>query len=180
MGGRAERRLRRPWPKLRARRQGTTAYQLFEGGGYHVYDDRDDTEGPAADMLRAIDDGFIDAAGSSAAITTYGENEPMCLTVKAFGHAPPLRLKGWEQVVEVGLVSRSGRLVVPPYPEGGDSGAVGPLPNLAVDGPGRYRMRVYTRSYEWDEADPEAPLEEHLIVVYPGRATKKIVHRAAR
>ncbi|MEU8248316.1 hypothetical protein [Nonomuraea sp. NPDC048916] len=166
-----------PWPKLRARRQGTAAYLLFEGGGYAVFDDRDSTEGAGGDIFKAIDDGFIDAAGSSAAITTYGENEPMCLTVKAFGAAPPLRLQGWDRVVEVGVVSRSGRLVVPPYPEGGDSGAIAPLPNLAVSGPGRYRMRVYARAFEWDEDDPDAPVEEHLIVVYPGRSAKKIVHR---
>ncbi|WP_440071633.1 hypothetical protein [Streptosporangium sp. OZ121] len=169
-----------PWPKPRARRQGTAAYLLFEGGGYYISDDRDSVEGPAGDVFEAIDDGFIDAAGSSAAITTYGENEAMCLTVKAFGTAPPLRLKGWDKVVEVGLLSRSGRLVVPPYPEGGDSGAIGPLPSLAVDGPGRYRMRVYARELEWDEDDPEAPAEEHLIVVYPGRSTKKVVHRPWR
>ncbi|AWS44474.1 hypothetical protein [Streptosporangium sp. 'caverna'] len=166
-----------PWPRLRARRQGTAAYLLFEGGGYTVFDDRDDTEGAGGDIFEAIDDGFIDAAGSSAAITTYGENAPMCVTVKAFGAAPPLRLKGWEQVVEVGVVSRSGRLVVPSYPEGGDSGAIRPLPNLAVDGPGRYRMRVYARAFEWDEDDMDAPVEEHLIVVYPGRSAKKIVWR---
>ncbi|MFB9527213.1 hypothetical protein [Nonomuraea roseola] len=169
-----------PWPKPRARRQGTAAYLLFEGGGYAVYDDRDSTEGPGGDIFKAIDDGFIDAAGSSAAITTDGENEPMCITVKAFGAAPPLRLKGWDRVVEVGVVSRSGRLVVPPYPEGGDSGAIRPLPNLAVDGPGRYRMRVYARTFEWDENDPDAPIEEHLIVIYPGSSTKTIVHRPWR
>ncbi|WP_089207269.1 hypothetical protein [Streptosporangium subroseum] len=169
-----------PWPKLRARRQGTAAYLLFEGGGYAVFDDRDDTEGAGGDRFKAIDDGFIDAAGSSAAITTYGENAPMCVTVKAFGAAPPLRLKGWDRVVEVGVVSRSGRLIVPSYPEGGESGAIRSLPNLAVDGPGRYRMRVYARAFEWDEDDLDAPVEEHLIVVYPGRSTKKIVHRPRR
>ncbi|WP_283136213.1 hypothetical protein [Rhizohabitans arisaemae] len=169
-----------PWPKLRARRQGTAAYLLFEGGGYDVLDDRDSTGGEGGDVFKAIDDGFIDAAGSSAAITTDGENEPMCLTVKAFDAAPPLRLKGWDRVVEVGIASRSGRLVVPPYPEGGDKGTTGPLPNLAVDGPGPYRMRVYARSFEWNEDDPDAPVEEHLIVVYPGRSTQKIIHRPWR
>ncbi|MEU8385717.1 hypothetical protein, partial [Streptosporangium sp. NPDC048865] len=169
-----------PWPRTRAGRQGTAAYLLFEGGGYLVHDDRDGVEGPAGDVFKAIDDGFVDAAGSSAAITTYGENAPMCLTVKAFGAAPPLRLKGWDKVVEVGLLSRSGRLVVPPFPEGGDSGTAGPLPSLAVDGPGRYRMRIYARELAWDEDDPDAPVEEHLIVVYPGRSTEKVIHRPWR
>ncbi|MEV4309203.1 hypothetical protein [Nonomuraea sp. NPDC049624] len=176
-----------PWPRVRARRQGTAAYMLFEGGGYAVFDDRDDSAGDpgdifdggeeAADIFDAVQDGFIDAAGSGAAIVTAEENAPMCLTVKAFDRAPPLRLAGWDRVVEVGIASRSGRLVVPAYPEGGDSGAAGPLPSLAVAGPGRYRLRVHARTVPWDEDDPDAPLEEHLIVVYPGRSTEKVVHR---
>ncbi|GAA3443939.1 hypothetical protein [Planomonospora venezuelensis] len=76
---------------------------------------------------------------------TDDENAAMCLTVKAFGAAPPLRLKGWDRMVEVGIASRSGRLVVPPYPEGGDSGAIRPLPNLAVDGPGRSTEKIVHR-----------------------------------
>ncbi|YCK37782.1 hypothetical protein ACNF49_28125 [Actinomadura sp. ATCC 39365] len=176
-----------PWPRVRARRQGTAAYMLFEGGGYAVFDDRDDSAGDpgniydageeAADIFDAVEDGFIDAAGSGAAIVTAEENAPMCLTVKAFDRAPPLRLAGWDRVVEVGIASRSGRLVVPAYPRGGDSGAAGPLPSLAVAGPGRYRLRVHARTMPWDEDDPDAPLEEHLIVVYPGRSTEKVVHR---
>ncbi len=132
-----------PWPGLRAARQGTAAYSLFEGGGYYVHDDRDTTEEAGGDVLKAVGDGLVHAAGSSAAIVTYGENGPMCLTVKALRTAPPSRPEGWDRVAEVGLVSRSGRLVVPPYPEAGDSGALGPLPNLAVGGPGRYRLRVH-------------------------------------
>ncbi|MCK2215426.1 hypothetical protein MF672_016750 [Actinomadura sp. ATCC 31491] len=163
-----------PWPRTRARRQGTAAYMLFEGGGYAVFDDREEF---AADPFAAVDDGFIDVAGSSAAILTGSENTAMCLTVKAFDAAPPLRLTGWDRVVEVGITSRSGRLVVPPYPEGGGSGAAGPLPNLAVAGPGHYRLRVHARTRPWDADDPDAPLEEHLVVVYPGRSAKKAVHR---
>ncbi|MGI5160047.1 hypothetical protein [Microbispora sp. CA-102843] len=163
----ANARCRDPWPRVRARRQGTAAYFLFEGGGYGVYDPDDTTEG--GDPYADADDGFLGAAGGSAVVMTHGENEPMCLTVKAFGSAPPLRLKGWEQVAEVGVVSRSGRLEVPSYADGGDEGAGARLPNLAVKGPGRYRLRVYARG-------PEGA-EEHLVVVFPGRSGGKIVYR---
>ncbi|MEV1168869.1 hypothetical protein [Nonomuraea sp. NPDC049784] len=57
------------------------------------------------------------------------------------------------------------------------SGAAGPLPDLAVAGPGHYRLRVHARTLPWDENDPDAPLEEHLLVVYPGRSTDKVVYR---
>ncbi|MFC4009896.1 hypothetical protein ACFOY2_21885 [Nonomuraea purpurea] len=44
----------------------------------------------------------------------------------------------------------------------------------------RYRTRVYAPAFEWDEDDPDAPVEEHLIVVCHGRSTKKIVHHPWR
>jgi hypothetical protein len=184
--GAANARCADPWPGARARRQGTAAYMLSEGGGYAVFDEGDDSAGDpgniygdgddVADIFDAGEDGFIDAVGGTAVIATSEENA-MCLTVKAFDRAPPLRLTGWKQVVEVGLTSRSGRLVVPAYPQGGGSGAAGPLPDLAVAGPGHYRLRVHARTLPWDEDDPDAPREEHLLVVYPGRSTDKVVHR---
>ncbi|WP_181871123.1 hypothetical protein [Sphaerisporangium album] len=162
-----------PWPGTRARRQGTAAYFLFEGGGYGVYDPDDTSEETSEDASdKGQDDGFVHGAGGSVSVTTYGEG-PMCLTVKGFESAPPLRLKGWEQVSEVGVVNRSGRLVVPYLDENVDMGSGRRLPNLAVKGPGRYRVRVYARQVD----DAPDPYEQHLVVVFPGRSTKKIVHR---
>ncbi|GGO07280.1 hypothetical protein GCM10010116_14590 [Microbispora rosea subsp. aerata] len=89
--------------------------------------------------------------------------------MKAFDSAPPPRVKGWEQVAEVGVVSRGGRLEAPSC-EGGDQGAGRPLPNPALKGPGRCRLRVYSR------VNGEAG-EEHLIVVFPGRSAGKVVYR---
>ncbi|MED7924210.1 hypothetical protein SMD20_08200 [Nonomuraea sp. LP-02] len=166
-----------PWPGARARRQGTAAYSLSEGGGYTVFDDRDGT-GDEPDRFEVPEDGFIAVAGSGAVVATRADLATMCLTVKAFLAAPPLRLTGWDEVVEVGILSRSGRLVVPPYPEDGGSGALRPLPDLAVGGPGHYRLRVHTRLLEWDEDDPGAPEEEHLVVVFPGGSAEKVVHRS--
>ncbi|MEU6729526.1 hypothetical protein ABZ917_37990 [Nonomuraea wenchangensis] len=166
-----------PWPGARARRQGTAAYSLSEGGGYTVFDDRDET-GDEPDRFEVPEDGFIAVAGSGAVVATRADLATMCLTVKAFRAAPALRLTGWDEVVEVGILSRSGRLVVPPYPEDSGSGALRPLPDLALDGPGRYRLRVHTRLLEWDEDDPGAPQEEHLVVVFPGDSAEKVVHRS--
>ncbi|WP_281353238.1 hypothetical protein [Acrocarpospora corrugata] len=39
-----------------------------------------------------------------------------------------------------------------------------------MNGPGRYRLRVYARVTD--------EYEQHLIVAYPGRSTKKVVYRA--
>ncbi|MEO3859010.1 hypothetical protein ABGB08_29200 [Acrocarpospora sp. B8E8] len=157
-----------PWPKVRAKRQGTAAYFLFEGGGYSVFDANDDSEEDS--FSAAIDDGFVAVTGSSASVMTYNENEPICLTAKAFPAAPPLHLKGWNEVTELSILSRTGHLGIPVMEEGMDEGAGISLPNLALNGPGRYRLRVYARGEEF------AP-EQHLIVIYPGHSTKKIVYR---
>ncbi|WP_182904414.1 hypothetical protein [Microbispora sp. H13382] len=164
-------RCRDPWPRLRAGRQGTAAYFLSEGGGYAVHDPEDTSAQGEGVFSAAIDDGFVAAGGGTMAVMTYGENQPMCLTVKAFASAPPLRLKGWEQVAEVGVVSRGGRLEVPQMTEGAGEGAGRPLPNLAVKGPGRYRVRIHARG-----VDGTGP-EEHLVVVFPGRSARKVVYR---
>ncbi|GII85456.1 hypothetical protein Ssi03_34460 [Sphaerisporangium siamense] len=153
------------WPRVRARREGTSAYFLFEGGGYAVYDPEGEIGEESWDA--ALDDGFVGAAGGAVTVMTESENQPMCLTVKAFDSAPPLRLKGWEQVTEVGVVSTSGRLLVPMMEDGAEQGTAVRLPNLAVKGPGRYRVRVYA-------GGGEDAYEQHLIVVFPGRSGKKV------
>ncbi|WP_084959397.1 hypothetical protein [Thermoactinospora rubra] len=156
-----------PWPRVRARREGTAAYFTVEVGSYAVYDPEGTAE---ADWEKAFPArGLAGSSGGVVGVYAY-EASTICLTVKAFGSAPPLRLKGWEDVVEVGVVSRSGRLEVPSMTEGAEEGAGRPLPDLAVAGPGRYRVRVYARA--------RSSYEEHLVVVYPGRSAKRVGYRS--
>ena len=61
---------------------------------------------------------------------------------------------------------RSGRLTVPYMGEGGEVGAGAPMPNLAIAGKGRYRLRVYVRV--------DAGEEQHLVVVFPGTSRKRL------
>ncbi|MFD0662799.1 hypothetical protein [Thermocatellispora tengchongensis] len=161
-----------PWPALRGVRQRTVAYWLSEGGGYAIYDpDTEDEESP--DPGR----GFVGAAGDTVFVHTYGENEPICLTAKALRFTPPLRLKGWEQVEEVGVGSRGGKLELPVYYEGSEYDDLQPtLPDLAAAGPGRYRVRVYIRVRDAEGLAEDAPWEEHLVLVFPGRSAEKVVH----
>jgi hypothetical protein len=62
---------------------------------------------------------------------------------------------------------RSGRLTVPYMGEGGEVGAGAPMPNLAIAGKGRYRLRVYVRVDDAGE-------EQHLVVVFPGTSRKRL------
>ncbi|MEV5888390.1 hypothetical protein [Nonomuraea fuscirosea] len=162
-------RCRDPWPRTKGVVQATANYFLFADGdhGYLVHDPGDEAFEEAAEqaMDRVYDDStLIGVAGSAALVGHVADVSDVCLTVKAFRTAPPARTAGWDQVNEVPLISRSGRLTVPEMGEG-EVGAGAPMPNLAIRGEGRYRLRVYVR------ADAE---EEHLVVVFPGTSRKKL------
>jgi|GEM_PF-2073143 len=142
---------RDPWPRTKGVVQATAKYFLFVDGdpGYLVYDPEHET------------------ADSAVLIGHLADVVNLCLTVKAFRTAPPQRTTGWDQVDEMPIVSRSGRLSVPEMDEGGDVGAGAPMPNLAIAGKGRYRLRVYVRIDDAEE-------EQHLVVVFPSASRKKL------
>ncbi|MEV0591386.1 hypothetical protein [Nonomuraea cavernae] len=161
---------RDPWPRTKGVVQATANYFLFVDGdpGYLVHDPEDETADGA--MEQAMDELYDDStligvAGSTALIGHVEDVVDLCLTVKAFRTAPPLRTAGWDQVNEVSIVSRSGRLTVPEMDDG-EVGAGAPMPNLAIEGKGRYRLRVYVRVADAGE--------EHLVVVFPGASRKKL------
>ncbi|GGL16049.1 hypothetical protein [Planomonospora parontospora] len=160
---------RDPWPRTKGVAQATANYFLFADGdhGYLVHDPGDEAGEEAAE--RAIgelydDSALIGASGSAVIVGHIEDVIDLCLTVKAFRTAPPPRTAGWDQVTEVPVVSRSGRLTVPEK-DGGDVGAGAPMPNLAIAGKGRYRVRVYVRVRDAGE--------EHLVVVFPGSSGKR-------
>ncbi|WP_030925922.1 DMT family transporter [Streptosporangium amethystogenes] len=156
-------RCRDPWPRTKGVVQATANYFLFVDGdpGYVVHDPAG--EGAAEAAEQAMDKVYDD----SALIGHVADVVDLCLTVKAFRTAPPPRTAGWDQVNEMPIVSRSGRLTVPEMGEGGEVGAGAPMPNLAIAGKGRYRLRVYVRVDDAGE-------EEHLVAVFPGASRKRL------
>ncbi|MEV4250381.1 hypothetical protein AB0J63_44140 [Streptosporangium canum] len=163
---------RDPWPRTKGVVQATARYFLFADGdhGYLVHDPEDEAVDEAAEqaMDKVYDDSaLIGVAGSAVLVGHVADVVDLCLTVKAFRAAPPQRTAGWDQVNEVPIVSRSGRLTVPEMGEGGDVGAGAPMPNLAIAGKGRYRLRVYVRVDDAGE-------EQHLVVVFPGASRKRL------
>ncbi|MFF0774510.1 hypothetical protein ACFYUK_36875 [Nonomuraea wenchangensis] len=160
-------RCRDPWPRTKGVVQATANYFLFVDGdpGYLVHDPGDEAAEDAADKLYGDDD-LVTVDGSSALIGHIADVSDVCLTVKALRAAPPRRTAGWQQVEEVPIVSRTGRLTVPER-GGGEVGAGAPMPNLAINGKGRYRLRVYVRTDDAGE-------EQHLVVVFPGASRKRL------
>jgi hypothetical protein len=159
---------RDPWPRTKGVVQATAKYFLFVDGdpGYLVHDPEGEDAEEATDKVYD-DNALIGVAGSAVLIGHVADVVDLCLTVKAFRTAPPQRTAGWVQVNEVPIVSRSGRLTVPEMGEGGEVGAGAPMPNLAIAGKGRYRLRVYVRVDDAGE-------EQHLVVVFPGASRKRL------
>ncbi|MFI6454007.1 hypothetical protein ACIBF6_20900 [Streptosporangium amethystogenes] len=164
-------RCRDPWPRTKGVVQATANYFLFVDGdpGYVVHDPEDEAAGEAEKQTtgKVYDDSTLTGEADSSVLVGHVEDVvDVCLTVKALRTAPPRRTAGWYQVNEVPIVSRSGRLTVPEMGEGGEVGAGAPMPNLAIAGKGRYRLRVYVRVGDAGE--------EHLVVVFPGASGKRL------
>ncbi len=144
---------RDPWPALRTRAQATASYYDWDTQPYGIYDAEADTSADAETIwdLRSIDS--LEVSGQLALIFTPSQDWATCVTVKALRSTPPpLRRKGWDEVVEADIVSESGRLVMQTL-----SASRVRFPDLARSGPGRYRLRLYTRP------------GVDLILVYPAR-----------
>ncbi|MGI5268416.1 hypothetical protein ACQEUU_04640 [Nonomuraea sp. CA-218870] len=163
-------RCRDPWPRTKGVVQATATYFLFVDGdaGYLVHDPADEAAGKAAGQAteRVYESSTgIGVARSAALIGHVEDVVDLCLTVKALRTAPPRRTAGWDQVTEVPIVSPAGRLTVPEMGDG-EVGAGAPMPNLAIEGKGRYRLRVYVRVRDAGE--------EHLVVVFPGTSRRTL------
>ncbi|MFF3669961.1 hypothetical protein [Microtetraspora malaysiensis] len=157
-----------PARRLRAVRQGTTALFVGEGGGYVIEDGDLEGDEEASRALGKAYDGILwELTAHRVAVATAVENDHVCLTVKVLRHAPRVRLKGWETAVETGIGSPSGKLSLTSWEEGEA------LPDLAGSGPGHYRVRIYARNQQEAVMNPsDVPVEEHLVVVFPGRSKR--------
>ncbi|GGP85220.1 hypothetical protein GCM10010140_13160 [Streptosporangium pseudovulgare] len=144
---------RDPWPALRTRFQATASYYDWDARPYGIYDAEADTEEGYEAIWDRESIGTLATSGPLALIFTPSQDWATCVTAKALRSAPPpLRHKGWDEVVEADIVSESGRLVMQTL-----SASKVRFPNLARGGPGRYRLRLYTRP------------GVDLVLVYPVR-----------
>ncbi|MEU1726283.1 hypothetical protein [Nonomuraea sp. NPDC005692] len=113
--------------------------------------------------------GLVSSARGILAVMTHPDFD-LCVTLETYTRRPPVETKGWDKVVEVGYYSPGGQIVL--Y----DSLSGTELPNLALDGrKGHYRIRVHHAWFPWKgEAQSGQRL---LIMAYPGKGDREIVHR---
>ncbi|WP_371781764.1 hypothetical protein [Streptosporangium subroseum] len=141
---------RDPWPALRTSRQVTAVHLPTDWDGYHIFDGR-------AASLETLDaeniesDSPLVAHGGAARVGTTLEYGATCVTVKVLRTAPPIRRRGWDDVVDADLVLGSGRV----HLKGRGIKVAVALPKA-----GKYRVRLHTRTL--DEG-----VGEDLVVVFP-------------
>ncbi|MFG3441210.1 hypothetical protein ACGF0J_28505 [Nonomuraea sp. NPDC047897] len=146
-------RCRDPWPALRTRFQATASYYDWDSQPYGIHDPKANTEEDSSAIRNAEPTDILVTSGRLALVFTPSQDWATCVTAKALRSAPPpLRRRGWDEVVEADIVSESGHLTMQTL-----SASKVRFPNLARSGPGTYRLRLYTRP------------GEDLILIYPAR-----------
>lgn len=141
---------RDPWPALRTSRQVTAVHLPTDWDGYHIFDGRRASVA-ALDEEGIESDSPLVARGGAAMVGTTLEYGATCVTVKVLRTAPPIRRKGWDDVVDADLVLGSGRVHLT---------GRGVKVAVALPKAGKYRVRLHTRTL--DEG-----VGEDLVVVFP-------------
>ncbi|WP_432922804.1 hypothetical protein ACQPZZ_25285 [Microbispora sp. CA-135349] len=117
------------------------------------------------DRLRA--GGLVAALPGHLMILTHSDFDN-CLTAELYRRRPPVEVKGWDHVVEVGYESPTGHIeLMDPIAGMSD------LPNLAFRGKGHYRVRVH---YRKPDGDP-GTTQDLLIMIYPGGGRRTVEYR---
>jgi hypothetical protein len=132
-------------------------------GSLSTYEDDPGDDFPALD--NAFTNGLVGSAPGQLTILTADEAMHVCVTGEAYRKRPPVELKGWDKVVEVGYRSGNGDLTLT------DDDGVG-LENLAINGPGHYRVRVHMRGAKAALKRDGDARQEFLIMVYPGKSER--------
>jgi hypothetical protein len=139
-------------------------------GQYWIWD-------PAGDLaLPEKYDGLIAATARLAVVRTGTHTGWVAVRAAVAGAAPDLDTDGWDEVAEVSLST------TPDSPGlGVISDGTGPheLAALTPAGSGSYRVRVLARGRNDGAADvvAGAPVEEHLIQVWPAPPAPEAVHK---
>ncbi|MCT9932146.1 hypothetical protein N5079_18245 [Planotetraspora sp. A-T 1434] len=135
------------------------SFEYVEGGAEAPWED---------DLLSETQkNGLVASRPGHLMILSHSDFD-ICLTLETYRRRPPLELKGWDHVVEVGYESPTGHIELMDPIDGQSD-----LPNLAFRGKGRYRIRVHYRG-----PDSVAWTPQHILVmVYPGKGRPMIEYR---
>ncbi|MGW5159517.1 hypothetical protein ACWEPN_28920 [Nonomuraea wenchangensis] len=96
----------------------------------------------------------------------------VCVTLETYPRRPPVETKGWDDVVEVGYLNRTGEMIF----MDGLSGST--LPDLSLGGrKGHYRIRVHYAWFPWKGGEEGDGTQRLLIMAYPGPGDQVTTYR---
>ncbi|MEU8109866.1 hypothetical protein ACWGH8_05915 [Nonomuraea muscovyensis] len=128
-------------------------------------------------LAKASANKVVGATPGDLTILTADTDKHVCVAVEAYARRPPVEVEGWEKVVEVGYRSTAGEMVFTGEDEEGNMIEVDELPDLAIRGAGRYRVRVHMRGAKAALADDGDARQQFLVVVYPGDSRRTKIYR---
>ncbi|MEU4836024.1 hypothetical protein [Streptosporangium sp. NPDC023615] len=136
---------------------------LWSEIGLEVYEDHE----AATEEEPALHHDVVASAPGHLRIGVASDSR-ICLTTETYRGRPPVEVKGWDKVIEVGYESPTGDAVIW-VPMSGPSRTS----NLAFLGRGHYRLRVHYREPVWDR-----DLPQHILVMaFPGKSERVVAHR---
>lgn len=142
---------------------GVARDRLWSEIGLAAFEDHELT----SDEVPALHHDLVGSTPGHLVIGTGAEAQ-ICLTAETYRRRPPVEVKFWDKVVEIGYESPTGDFVIMDPMSG-----PGTVPNLAFLGKGHYRVRVHYREPLW-----ERDLPQHILVmVFPGASERVITHK---
>jgi hypothetical protein len=133
-------------------------------------------------MLQETSNGLVAVAPGYALIWTGTHHGHVELTLDLRHDPPPLDLADWDEVVEATLVLAGGLARILEW--GGAPRH--DLPNLAVAGPGTYRLRCHARGRDFAKGlrvpleigeDVDLVEEAHLLAIWPAPPADVVVYQ---
>lgn len=159
-------------PRHRPRIRPAKAIRLKEPewpeAGLELYDpEAEDSSRDAA--ARYPSDGLV-SGGPTHLILGVRSDFRVCVTLETYTRRPPVEVKGWDEVIEVGYHSPTGDMTF-------SDGLTGTeLPDLSLNGrKGHYRIRVHYAWFPWK--GDKYGTQRLLIMAWPGRGDKLITYR---
>ena len=158
-------------PRHRPRIRPAKAIRLKEpewpGASLELYEHEEGETSRDAD--RYPRDGLV-SGGPDHLILRLRSDFHACVTLETYTRRPPVEVKGWDEVIEVGYHSPTGDMTF-------FDGLTGTeLPDLSLNGrKGHYRIRVHYAWFPWK--GDKYGTQRLLIMAWPGRGDKLITYR---
>ncbi|MEV0588819.1 hypothetical protein [Nonomuraea sp. NPDC050310] len=158
--------LIRPATATRIREPQWTDYGIIE-----AYEETETGPDPFEDGLleKTQEEGLVAALPGHLMISVHSDFE-LCVTVETYPRRPPVEVKGWDHVTEIGYESPGGQILL------ADAMGGEPYPDLALDGrAGHYRIRVHYDMFDWPGEEEGG--QRLLIMAWPAKGDKVITYR---